>query len=36
MHLHTTINMVALHSGNHDGVVSMDSQVDAALTGERI
>ena len=28
MHLCTTINMVALHSGNRDGVVSMDSQVE--------
>ena len=28
MHLRTTINMVALHSGNRDGVVSMDSQVE--------
>ena len=28
MHLHTTINMVALHSGNRDSVVSMDSQVE--------
>ena len=39
MHLRTTINMVALRSGNRDGVVSMDSQVEtvpAALAGERI
>ena len=28
MHLRTTINMVALRSGNRDGVVSMDSQVE--------
>ena len=28
VHLRTTINMVALHSGNPDGVVSMDSQVE--------
>ena len=28
MHLRTTMNMVALHSGNRDGVVSMDSQVE--------
>ena len=32
VHLRTTINMVALHSGNRDGVVSMDSQVEA-VTG---
>ena len=46
MHLCITINMVALHSGNRDGVVSTDSQIEtvplfltckyAALTGERI
>ena len=28
VHLRTTINMVALHSGNRDGVVSIDSQVE--------
>ena len=28
MHLRITINMVALHSENRDGVVSMDSQVE--------
>ena len=28
MHLRATINMVALHSGNRDGVVSMDSQIE--------
>ena len=28
MHLRNTINMVELHSGNRDGVVSMDSQVE--------
>ena len=28
MHLRTTIKMVALHSGNRDGVVSIDSQVE--------
>ena len=28
MYLRITINMVALHSGNRDGVVSMDSQVE--------
>ena len=28
MHLRITINMVAVHSGNRDGVVSMDSQVE--------
>ena len=41
MHLRITINMVALHSGNRDGVISMDSQVEtmskyAALMGERV
>ena len=28
MHLRITINMVALHSGNRDAVISMDSQVE--------
>ena len=28
MHLRITINMVSLHSGNRDGVVFMDSQVE--------
>ena len=29
MYLRITINIVALHSGNRDGVVSMDSQIEA-------
>ena len=28
MHLRITINMVALHSGNRDGVIPTDSQVE--------
>ena len=35
MHLRITINMVALHSGNRDGVVSMDSQVETVPGPQR-